>query len=328
MNILERQITFEAALPNVVQEIKAAPLLGAFDVKNEIVFADRILRTKVLKIFDKSTLVLAGVYSEPFIAIAAQEMIIDNPSVRAVFTRPSSASDITAIANKLRGADGTVGAGGGDGLYTDQHGHGAPGGNGYEGGAGMPGRTFDLPPVFIFVQEIRLGTGTTPLHECVEMYFDGYRGGFGGIGGKGGTGGRGHEGAQGEENFWGCTRGGGRGGDGGMGGMPGLGGSAGRGGNGATVVFVAPLPKIDTLKFFSVRQEGGLPGEPGQRGNPGDGGPAGGAGRGTARCGGGVRGTDGYGRSVARLDSGLGSTNLKGTRGQQDYVVRINTDLF
>lgn len=328
MNTLERQVTLAAALPNVLQEIKAAPLLGAFDVKNEVIFSDRILRTKVLKVFDSSTLVLTGSIIEPFIVIAAQEVVIDNPNVRAVFTRPSATADISEMAKRLRGGDGSPGLGGGDGLYTDQYGHGAPGGNGYEGGAGFPGGTFNLPPVFIFVQDIRLGTGTVPMHECVEMYFDGYRGGFGGIGGKGGPGGRGHEGAQGEEDFWGCTRGGGRGGDGGLGGMPGLSGSAGRGGNGADVFFVAPLAKIDLLKFFSVRQEGGPPGEPGGRGNPGDGGPAGGAGRGTARCGGGKKGTEGFGRSVARPDSGLGATSIKGERGKQDYVVRNNSDLF
>ncbi|WP_261269808.1 hypothetical protein [Sphingomonas sp. LC-1] len=316
-----------AGIEEAVRVIKATAKRGAFDIKGTVIFEDAVLRVKTLKVFNSGKLAFSNMLSFPFIAIAADEVIIDNPQVRAIICRPVGIEFDLQIAEMLKGADGGKAQDGVPGQGTSQR-RGVDGGNGYEGPPGGTGGTLNLPPIFLFIKRIRLGTGTKPQSECVELFFDGLPGGRGGKGGRGGNGGIGANGQRSSSGFGFCRSGGGDGGHGGYGGMPGRGGDAGRGGNGAAVFFVAASDPIEMLKFFSVRQEGGVPGEPGFVGQPGRGGRAGEGGQGSVHCHGGQRGHDRFNEYVRRPDDGRGAKSLAGARGDQDYIERDNGDIF
>jgi len=318
------------ALDDIAEEIKKAPLKNSFDVKGPVPFDDgEILRVKTLKLFDKGVLILSrDPIGGGMRVIAAEEIIIDNPKVRCVITRPVGPTFDRYVAAQLKGRDGTKGKAGAHGRGTDQHGRGYDGQSGGEGTAGNSGGTAMLPTVLFFAQNIRLGTGTTPEHEYVSFFLDGPKGGNGGRGGEGGNGGNGAKGSDGSESVVGCVHPGKNGGDGGYGGMPGRGGRAGMGVRGASIYFVGPTAVIDMMKFFSVRQEGGPAGDPGGPGKSGTGGVGGRGGDRTFWCGDGSPGADRTNLSLPRPDTGFGGENVAGRRGDQSYFTRDNSDLF
>jgi hypothetical protein len=231
------------------------------------------------------------------------------------------------MAVMLKGFDGGKAPDGASGQGTS-HRRGNDGGNGFEGIPGGPGATSNLPPVFIFAKRIRLGTGTKPQSECIELFFDGVAGGYGGAGGRGGNGGPAADGQRSSSAAAWCKSGAGAGGNGGYGGMPGKGGDAGKGGGGSAIYFVSAADPIEMLKFFSVRQEGGAAGQPGSVGQPGRGGRRGQGGSGSVHCSGGEPGHDRFGEYIRRPDDGRGAPNVPGTRGDQDYIERDNGDIF
>lgn len=310
-------------LNEVLDAITAAPLLDTMDIKGTITYASNVLRVNTLTFFDGGILVLSNVEA-PFIAIAAQNLVIDlnSASSISVITRPVGQTAENAFKQMLSGATGANGNVGANGSGT-VGGIGRPGGNGSDGEPGGNGQTLTLPDLFLFTQAVTLGANTPANAEVLTFYYNGVAGGNGGRGGNGGTGGNGARGQDAQQgNYGDCKSTGGDGGHGGNGGRGGRGGDTGNGGDGGWVSFYSPVQ--DVLQFFSVQQQGAAPGNPGNAGTSGRGGIGGQGGSGSLSCDGGHGGYNGSTPGTL----GPGTNGTAGQMGQTDNEYRDNQDLW
>ncbi len=174
----------------------------------------------------------------------------------------------------LSGEDGSNGA---DALPPSK-GYGRHGLPGQPGGWGTPGRSQQIPNLFVFCQEVRWkGNAANPsdLIGKVMVDFHGYDGGEGGAAGNGGSGSNGTQGSPSRSGFLDCSSGPGWGGNGGNGGPAGVPGIGGDGTDGADIqMFVRPsqVPNAGQFGYDVKGGRGGKWGKPGRPGIPGKGG--------------------------------------------------------
>lgn len=227
------------AVDAVIAKIRAAPNRGQFDVRGSMALPDSIAKFDTLTFSDQAVLVLEALDS-PFIAIAARRLVLDikNPQYKAYLSRPSGKAE-DAIVSSLRGGDGNPGTRGSPGQ-GDVNRQGMSGHAGGDGESGWGGSTKEIPPVFIFVQDIEFGVLGEIGQQFMFLFFQGITGGAGGIGGKGGPGGDGGAGKAGASSIIDCMEGPGRGGDGGSAGRGGAGGCGGTGGRGGVCISLVP----------------------------------------------------------------------------------------
>lgn len=309
--------------PDVIADIKAAPLRQSMDFTGQISLTDRITKATRLRFANNARIIVDNVDSE-WLAIVADEIVIEAPTAKALISRPANPDAESDFAKSLAGADGTDKTRAPDGQGFDGNRNGYNGVSGADGDPGADGRTQQLPLLYIMTNQVRWGVheDSAPASAIVVMY-DGVRGGDGGDGGNGGDGGDGHVGADGDSTMFDCRHGPARGGAGGAGGAGGRGGNAGKGGDGGSVILVSPSPLISD--FFLVRQEPGSPGMPGRGGRSGRGGSGGQGGNPRGNChGNGPNGAQG----LTPVTLGPGATSPTGKRGVKGFLKRNVGDLL
>lgn len=151
---------------------------------------------------------------------------------------------------------------------TQPEGSGLVGQNAAHGKEGREGKSFDMPTLYIFYNELILIDAIGGINSGLMINGNGIKGGNGGQGGKGGNGGQGARGKDGSSSGFGliCDAGPGVGASGGNAGSGGKGGKAGKGGDGLNVYLLGPKNESD---FFKINQLGALQGNPGSVGYDG-----------------------------------------------------------
>ena len=312
------------ALPpiqTVVDRVRNAPnTTDKLDVRNvlKIPAGEDLVKCDTMTFSDRSTLMLLG-NQHPYLAIAAKRLVLDivNPSFQAQITRPLGADEATLLA-QIDAPNGSAGTHGREGVgEVGRNGNpGSPGGQGTDGGDGA---TLGLPPLFLFIKEVRFGAAADPNRRYLDINWNGYRGGNGGQGGLGGNGGRGARGKEGATSAFDCKDGPGRGGRGGDAGRGGAGGDAGSGSEGGYVFLFAPQSSM--FDFATANVEGGPAGTPGFGGRSGRAGSGGQGGPRNGWCGTGPDGADG----VQPTPAPRGAVGSPGARGRQFVFSR---DIF
>ncbi len=314
----------EPDLPDeVINGIKSSQILQTMDFTGQIALQDQVIKASVIRFANNAKVIISDV-QHPWVAIVADEIIIEDPSSKALISRPAGPVADGDFSRQLAGSDAPDQPRAPDGKGTDGHRNGNPGAAGANGERGEDGGTQQLPLLYIMTNRVRWGKhqDSAPASAIVIMY-DGIEGGDGGDGGNGGYGGNGDVGADGDSDIFNCRHGPARGGDGGAGGVGGRGGNAGKGGDGGSVVLVSPSSLISD--FFLVRQEPGGQGRPGAGGVSGKGGAGARGGRPRGHChGNGQPGSPG----ANQQSLGAGSRSSSGKRGIKGFVKRNIDDLL
>lgn len=265
--------------PQVIDAVKAAPLRGLYNVFNQVIFNDQVLRCQTMSLDPASEFVWQLPTTEgagDFVAIAANTLVLNGPDQGADVAKISLIAPIGP--SQLNGEKGTPGSDGSTSVQQD----GAAGGPAQPGHPGTAGRTYEYPSVFIFFGTIQVNTPNPNIVAALQIDGPGIDGGHGGDGGRGGRGGNGDMGLAGHQKLtllgWVCTAGPEHGGTGGQGGSGGEGGAAGEGGNGATVYFVGPAAGAADIQLIEMSIPPGRAGSAGIPGDPGEGGSGGGGG--------------------------------------------------
>jgi hypothetical protein len=313
----------------IVDQVKAEPLIDLFDITDRKTFNGQILRTKKLVFHPKGELL----WSIPdvsdlgdFVAICGEELVLNTPTTMADLAilnlldpfngKAPNGPNISAAASGWSGPDGSHGTNGTDGFM------------------GSKGETFNFPIVYMFFQKITINNANPTITSALKLIGKGVVGGDGSQGGNGGNGGNGARGTSGETKNLGdfipikvCAAGPGRGGNGGNSGRGGKGGKAGRGGKGASISLVGPtayFTQLNNVQFLITGATAGNPGQPGQSGQPGQ---AGGGGSKPFECPQGAE-SGSPGNFPNPRDFGIGDTNFDGIDGSLFTIVRDNSDLF
>lgn len=313
----------KSQMDDVIKELRASQTRGKLDVRGSMGLPENVAKFDIIT-FDNEAILMLEALDAPFIAIATKELIFDikNPQYRAYLSRPIGPLEV-AIVKKLQGQDGAAGTDGRRG--SDGGGNGGPGGHGGSGGNATPGLTKQIPPIYLFVQDIKFGATGTPEKQYFNLHFPGFPGGDGGIGGRGGNGGAGGNGQNGVPGGFDCKSGAGDGGNGGNAGTGGRGGDAADGGNGGSLYLFAPDAGV--FNFSTGNIEGGAAGKPGRGGTAGVPGAGGDGGAPVGWCTG--HGRDGRrGNPAVPLTEGDGIRAVPGVRGIQVARSRNNSDLF
>jgi hypothetical protein len=296
---------------NVLAAVKAAPTLDLFPVTDTELFSGQVLKTRVLQ-FDSGAVLRLTRLDAPFLIISARQILLRGEVPHGTITRDMSVVSKGGTAG-ASGANGKNGA-----LPAPRPGTGGPpqqgmaGGDGAAGSAGGPGQAGQLPPVYLFVEQI-LGHPHAPV-EWLDLWLlmPGIDGGAGGPGGNGGFGGAGGPGGP-----------GGNGGRGGVGGPGGPGGVGGNGSDGGQLIYVGPEAALEQMSWIKVVNTGGAGGQGGVHGSGGIGGLGGPPGPSTPTTmpGVGLRGNMG-------IDGVDGQNGQPGRKGSVSLVLRDSLDDF
>ena len=302
---------------NVLAAVKAAPTLDLFPVTGTELFSGQVLKTRVLQ-FDSGAVLRLTRLDAPFLIICARQIFLRGQAPHGTITREMSVVP-------RGGTPGAVGANGKNGVPAQQPKAGGPpqqgmaGGNGAAGSAGGPGQAGQLPPLYLFAEQM-LGHPHAPV-EWLDLWLlmPGIDGGAGGPGGNGGNGGDGGPGGP-----------GGQGGNGGVGGPGGAGGAGGNGSDGGQLIYAGPKAALEQMSWIKVVNTGGLGGQGGPHGRGGIGGfggPPGPGGVSGPPGPGGVPGMPGI-RGNMGIDGVDGPSGQPGRKASVSLVLRDSLDDF
>jgi len=295
--------------PAVITALQAVTASDLYPVSGTESYSLPILKTRILQ-FDSGAVLRLARLDVPFIIICAQQILLRGPAPRATITRD------TGVVAKT----GAAGAPGARGVAGERQ--GMAGANATGGSPGAPGQSAQLPPLYLFMEEM-VAHPKAPV-EWLDFWLlmAGIDGGAGGAGGYGGDGGPGAAGSPGKDGVFGCDARPGDGGAGGAGGAGSAGGAGGNGSDGGQLIYVGPDAALDQMSWIKVVNTGGAAGQGGARGRGGAGGHGGPPGANTAYCPPGRNGFSGQ-NGIDGID---GASGQPGNKGSVSLVARVSLD--